>query len=327
MNPFAYERAADEAGAIGTLASNPDASLLAGGTNLVDLMKRRVMTPARLIDINAIPLAGIEFGATGLRIGAMARMSDVAAHSDVAARYPAIAESLLASATPQLRNMATIGGNLMQRARCPYFRGEGWACNKRVPGSGCAASVGEHRTHAILGTSEHCFATHPSDLAVALLALDAVVHVRGPAGARTIALRDFHRLPGDTPEIETALAHGELITGVEVPAAEIAARSRYVKVRDRASYEFALVSAAVALQVEDGRIVDCRLALGGVGTKPWRVPEAEQAVRGLSADPAAFESVASMALAGANPREQNAFKVELARRTIVHAFASLGGEG
>lgn len=327
MNPFIYERATGEAGAISTLAGDPGASFLAGGTNLVDLMKRHVMTPARLIDINAIPLAEIEFGPRGLRIGALARMSDVAAHPDVAARYPAIAESLLASATPQLRNMATIGGNLMQRTRCPYFRGEGWDCNKRVSGSGCAARKGEHRSHAILGTSEHCFATHPSDLAVALLALDAVVHVRGPAGARTIALRDFHRLPGDTPEIETALSHGELITGIEVPVAEIAVHSRYVKVRDRASYEFALVSAAVALQVEGGRIVDCRVALGGVGTKPWRVPEAEQAARGLSADPAAFELVASMVLDGAKPREQNAFKVELARRTIVHAFTSLGGEG
>lgn len=325
MNPFTYERVNDQAGAIAALAGDASAAFLAGGTTLVDLMRLHVMTPARLVDINALPLAEIESGPTGLRIGSMARMSDVAAHPAVVRAYPVIAEALLAGATPHLRNMATIGGNLMQRTRCAYFRGEGWDCNKRMPGSGCAAIAGEHRTHAILGTSESCFATHPSDLAVALLVLDAVVHVSGTDGARSIPLCDFHLLPGVTPEIETALTHGELITGVEIPASEVAANSRYIKVRDRASYEFALVSAAAAMRLDGGGIVECRLALGGVGTKPWRVPEAEEAARGRPATKETFEMIASMVLRGSRPRTQNAFKIELARRTIVRVLTSLGG--
>lgn len=324
MNPFTYERAGDPTEAIAAIAGDEQAAFLAGGTNLVDLMKLHVTSPARLIDVGAIPFAQIVAGREGLRIGAMARMSDVAAHPVVASDYPVIAEALLASATPQLRNMATIGGNLMQRTRCPYFRGEGWACNKRVPGSGCAAIGGEHRAHAILGTSEHCIATHPSDLAVALLALDAVVFLRGPNGERSIPIRDFHRLPGNTPHVECELQASELIVGVEVAASRVAARSRYVKVRDRASYEFALVSAAVALRLDGGVIADCRIALGGVGTKPWRVPEAEDAVRGRPAEPETFDVAAAITLAGARPREQNAFKIELARRSVLHALTSLG---
>ncbi|MDR3618243.1 MAG: xanthine dehydrogenase family protein subunit M [Paludisphaera borealis] len=324
MNPFTYQRVSDATGAIAAVAGDEHAAFLAGGTNLVDLMKLHVMTPSRLVDVNAVPLAKIEAGRDGLRIGALARMSDVAADPDVAREFPVIAEALLASASPQLRNMATIGGNLMQRTRCPYFRGDDWACNKRMPGSGCAAAQGEHRNHAILGASDHCFATHPSDLAVALVALDAVVRVRGPAGERSIPLRDFHILPGATPHVECALQQGELITGVDVPASDVAINSRYVKVRDRASYEFALVSAAVALKVEGGVIADCRIALGGVGTKPWRTPEAEQVSRGRPAAASTYEAAASIAVAEARPREQNAFKVELARRVVVHALTTLG---
>ncbi|MBV9521731.1 MAG: FAD binding domain-containing protein, partial [Alphaproteobacteria bacterium] len=255
---------------------------------------------------------------------ALARMSDVADHPEVRASYPVIAEALLASASPQVRNMATMGGNLLQRTRCGYFRDAAMACNKRAPGSGCAAIGGEHRLHAVLGGSEHCIATHPSDLAVALAALDAVIVTRGPSGERRIPAETFHLLPGDTPERENALARGELILAIEVPDDRHARRSHYLKVRDRASFEFALASAAVALAIDDGTIRAARIALGGIATKPWRAREAEEMLIGAAAGEASFERAASAALAGAQPLEQNAFKVQLARRTLVRALSTIG---
>src|SRR2546430_709281 len=252
---------------------------LAGGTTLVDLMKLDVMTPEHVIDINALPMRGISGGRQGLRIGALERMSDVAAHRDVAVGYPVIARALVQSASPQLRNMASIGGNLLQRTRCDYFRDVHSPCNKRQPGTGCPAQNGENRGHAVLGTSASCVATHPSDLAVALVALDASVRLHGRTGDRLVRLADFYRLPGDTPQLETQLGQGELVTEVVVPALGFATRSTYVKVRDRSSYEFALASAAVALDIRARRIRDARVAVGGVGTVPWRLPAVETALR------------------------------------------------
>ena len=323
MKPFEFRRVATVDDAIGAAC---EASFFAGGTTLLDLMKLEVMTPACLADVNSLPLADIEVRAEGLRIGALARMSDVAAHPEVARNYPVIAEALLNSASPQLRNMASIGGNLMQRTRCNYFRDLAWPCNKRMAGSGCAALDGENRQHAVLGTSDSCIATHPSDLAVVLAALDAVVRVRGSNGERTIAFGDFHLLPGDTPDRETALAPDELILAVDVPASPLARRSHYLKVRDRASYEFALVSVAAALLVERGTVRDCRLALGGVATKPWRVPAAEEALRGRLANPESYRAAAEVALSDARPRPRNAFKVELAKRAVVRALEELEGQ-
>jgi xanthine dehydrogenase YagS FAD-binding subunit len=267
--------------------------------------------------VNALPLAAVEaLPSGGVRIGALARMADVARHQLIREPYRVLAEALEAGASAQLRNMATMGGNLMQRTRCPYFRDVAFACNKRAPGSGCAAIGGVNRWHAILGTSDHCIAVHPSDAAVALAALEATVRVQGPAGERTIPFADFHRLPGDTPHVETALEHGELITAIDLPALPWARRSHYRKVRDRASYEFALVSAAVALDLADGRVRDARIALGGVGTKPWRAHAAEAALRGQPLDERTIAAAAEAAVAGATPRPDNAFKVELARRTL-----------
>ena len=323
MNPFRYSRAEKADEAVKAVTGEKAAAFLAGGTTMLDLMKLRVLAPERLVDVNPLPLAGIEAGKDGLEIGALARMSDVAGHKKVAAAYPAIAESLLASASPQLRNMATIGGNLMQRTRCPYYRDVAWACNKRAPGTGCPALEGENRMHAVLGTSEKCIATHASDLAVALAALDAVVRVRGADGERRIAATEFHLLPGDTPHLETALKHGELIVAVHVPASPLAGKSLYLKVRDRAAYEFALVSVAAALVVEGGKVKDCRLALGGVGTKPWRAADAEAALKGKPAGTKSYAAAAEAALEGAKGRPQNRFKIELAKRAIVRAFSML----
>ncbi|MBO0875085.1 MAG: xanthine dehydrogenase family protein subunit M [Pseudonocardia sp.] len=297
-----------------------DGAFLAGGTTLVDLMKLNVLTPERVLDINGLPLRGIDTG-DGLRIGALERMSDVAAHPGV---YPMISRALLLSASQQLRNMASIGGNLVQRTRCTYFRDVAMPCNKREPGSGCPAITGANRMHAVLGTSDHCVATHASDLAVALVALDAEIRLFGATGARTVALRDFYRLPGDSPEVENDLRIGELITEVRVPRLDWAAqRSTYVKVRDRQSYEFALCSAAVALDIQDDRIVDARVAAGGVATVPWRLPEVEAALRGAPATLAAFESAASVAADGARPLSANGFKVSLLERTVVRALLEL----
>ena len=291
-------------------------TFLAGGTTLVDLMKLNVLTPGRVTDINALPLRGIDTS-DGLRIGALERMSDVAQHPGV---YPAISRALLLSASQQLRNMASIGGNLLQRTRCGYFRDVNTPCNKREPGSGCPAVSGANRMHAVLGTSDSCVATHASDLAVALVALDTEIRLAGVSGTRTVRLDDFYRLPGDTPEVENDLRPGELITEVVVPRLDWAWRSTYVKVRDRQSYEFALCSAAVALNIEDSRIVDARVAVGGVATRPWRLTSVEAARRGAAATPEAFEDAASAAAEGARPLPGNGFKVPLLKRTIVRAL-------
>jgi xanthine dehydrogenase YagS FAD-binding subunit len=297
-------------------------TFLAGGTTLVDLMKLNVLTPQHVLDINEVPLRGIDT-ADGLRFGALERMSDIAAHPGV---YPAISRALLLSASQQIRNMASIGGNLLQRTRCSYFRDVATPCNKRVPGSGCPALEGANRMHAILGTSDSCAATHASDVAVALVALDAELRLAGPDGTRTVKLADFYRLPGDTPEVENDLRTGELITEVVVPKLGWAANSTYVKVRDRQSYEFALCSAAVALDVRDGVIADARIAVGGVGTVPWRLPAVEDALRGKPATQASFEEAASVAAEGARPLSENAFKVPLLKRTLVRALLELTQE-
>lgn len=326
MNPFTYYRAGDAQQAVAELSSKPNAKLLGGGTNLVDLMKMGVETPAELVDINRLPLAEVEElpDGRGLRIGALARNSDVAEHPLIMARYPVLSEALLAGASPQLRNKATTGGNLLQRTRCYFFYDPDFpACNKRAPGSGCGALHGFNRMHAILGQSDQCIATHPSDMCVAMAALEAVVRVRGPRGEREIPFQDFHRLPGDTPSQDTNLAPDELITAVDLPAHPFAARSHYLKVRDRASYAFALVSAAVALQIEGGKIVAARIALGGVAHKPWRAFEAEKALTGQAADESAFRRAAEAALAAAHGYEHNTFKIELARRTIVRALTTV----
>ncbi|MDF2692238.1 MAG: Molybdopterin dehydrogenase [Labilithrix sp.] len=325
MAPFVYLRATDERSAIDKAASEKaGAAFLAGGTNLVDMMRLGVTRPAALIDVGRLPLTQIEASADGgLSIGAMARNSDVAEHPLVLASYPVLSEALLSGASPQLRNLATVGGNLLQRTRCAYFRDVTFpACNKRSPGSGCAALDGWNRMHAVLGTSSHCIAAHPSDMCVALTALDAIVHVRGPKGDRAIPLTDFHTLPGDHPEVETTLAPGELVLRVTLPARAFARRSRYVKARDRASYAFALASCAVCLDLEreGGSIKEARIALGGVGTKPWRSLEAERELAGKKPSPEVFRRAADAALQDAHPRKDNAFKVELARRVVVRAL-------
>ncbi|WP_410619694.1 FAD binding domain-containing protein [Amycolatopsis sp. cmx-8-4] len=294
-------------------------TFLAGGTTLVDLMKLNVLTPRHVLDINDVPLRGIDT-TDGLRFGALERMSDIAAHPGV---YPAISRALLLSASQQLRNMASIGGNLLQRTRCSYFRDVATPCNKRVPGSGCPALEGANRMHAILGSSDSCAATHASDVAVALVALDAELRLAGPDGTRTVKLAEFYRLPGDTPEVENDLRTGELITEVVVPELAWAANSTYVKVRDRQSYEFALCSAAVALDVRDGVIADARIAAGGVGTVPWRLPAVEDALRGEPATRATFEAAVSGAADGARPLSENAFKVPLLKRTLIRALLEL----
>ncbi|NEA22932.1 FAD binding domain-containing protein [Actinomadura bangladeshensis] len=324
MRPFDYTRAADTDTAIATVQAHPGGAFLAGGTTEIDLVRQNVLRPDLLVDINDLPLDRVEdLPDGGLRVGALARMSDVAEDPRIATRFPVIAQALLLGASAQLRNMASMGGNLCQRVRCPYFRDATSPCNKRDPGSGCAAMTGYHRGHAVLGTSDKCIATHPSDLAVALVALDAVVRTRGPSGERTVPVDDFFLPPGDTPEREHPLEHGELITAMDVPATPMAARSLYLKVRDRASYEFALVSAAAALDVRDGAVAGVRLALGGVATRPWRARLAEQALAGRPATPEVFAEAAGRELAAAEPRPQNAFKVELAKRTIVRALTQL----
>lgn len=323
MDPFEYVRVERPADAVAAVANRPGTKFLAGGTNLVDLMKERVERPERLVDVNRLPLAAItELPGGGLRLGALARNSEVADHPLVRERYPVLSEALLAGATPQLRNAATVGGNLLQRTRCPYFGDTTWGCNKREPGTGCSALEGHNRSHAILGTSEHCVATHASDMCVALAALGGVVRLLGPTGEREVPFADFHLLPGDTPHRETVLGRDELIIAVDVPAVPFAKRSHYLKVRDRASYAFALASAAVALDVQDGIIRASRVALGGVATKPWRSAEAEQALAGAKADAKAFRAAADAALRGAKTLEHNAFKLELAKRTLARALAT-----
>ena len=324
MRPFSYARAADVGTAIAMVAERADSAFLAGGTTEVDLVRQNVLRPGLLVDINDLPLNRVEdLPDGGLRIGALARMSDVAQVAGVVQRFPVISQALLLGASAQLRNMASMGGNMCQRVRCSYFRDATSPCNKRDPGSGCAALDGFNRGHAILGTSDKCIATHPSDVAVALVALDAVVHTRGPGGERAIPVDEFFLLPGDTPEREHPLGHGELIVAIEVPATPTASRSVYLKFRDRESYEFALVSVAAAVRIQDGTIADVRLALGGVGTKPWRARRAEASLLGKPAGEASFAEAASRELILAEPRPLNAFKIELAQRAIVRALATL----
>ena len=323
MNPFTYSHAKGPEDAVAAVAKNPHASFVAGGTTLVDLLRLDVMAPDALVDVNALPLARIEpLSGGGVRIGALVRNSDLANDSTIRKQYPVLSEALLSGASPQLRNMATVGGNLMQRTRCYYFRDAISPCNKRQPGSGCAAIGGYDRIHAVLGTSDKCIATFPGDMPVAMAALDAVVHTRRPNGTeRAIPLADFHVSYGDDPARETVLEHGELITAVELPAVPWFARSTYLKVRDRASYEFALASAAVALDLERGAIRAARVALGGVATKPWRSHEAEKVLTGAKAEEATFRAAAEAALMDARPQRNNGFKIELAKRTLARALA------
>jgi xanthine dehydrogenase YagS FAD-binding subunit len=313
--PYAYARASDERDAL-RLAAAAGASFIAGGTDFLQLWKAGIDTPDLIVDISRLPFDRIEVGRDLVVLGALARLADVADNLSIRRDMPVLADALLASASPQLRNMATIGGNLMQRTRCPYFRGAGFPCNKRAPGSGCGAIEGENRLHAIFGASSRCVATHPSDLAVALVALGASVRLRGPNGDRRVAVEDFFLLPGDAPERETVLAPGELIVAIEVPRPAGAWHSGYLKVRDRASFEFAVVSAAVAAELRDGRIADVRIAAGGVGTKPWRLAACEAALAGAPIAEADFYAAAARAGEGARPLSGNGFKVELLRRTV-----------
>jgi xanthine dehydrogenase YagS FAD-binding subunit len=321
MRAFSYVSVARIDDAI-AYAGQPDTRLLAGGTNLLDLMKGYVERPVHIVDIGRLPLAEItERPDGGVRIGALARNSDTANHSLIRQRYPLLSQALLAGASPQLRNMATVGGNLMQRTRCHYFTDVSFtACNKRRPGTGCAAREGFTRQHAIFGASEQCIATHPSDMAVALVALDAVVVIRGPAGERRILSGEFHRLPGPTPERDTNLARGELIVAVELPPSPFADHACYLKVRDRASYAFALVAVAAALDVKDGTVRDARVVLGGVAPKPWRAKDAERRLIGGRLDKASIDGAAQASVIGAKPLSGNAFKVPLARNTVAAAL-------
>jgi xanthine dehydrogenase YagS FAD-binding subunit len=321
MRTFTYHRASDVADAVAHLT--PDASYLAGGTNLVDLMKLGVATPGTLVDINRLGLDGITEHNGLLRIGAAVRNSDLAAHPLVREALPALSQALLAGASGQLRNMATTGGNLLQRTRCRYFTDVTKPCNKHTPGSGCPARDGDHRNLAVLGHSGHCVATHPSDMAVALAALDAVVNIDGTGGERTVALVDLHRLPGDAPERDTVLEHGDLITSVDVPLTDVARNSAYRKARDRASYAFAVGSVAAALSVADGRVADVRLAFGAVAHKPWRARAAEEALRGRPATRESFLAAADAELAAAVPLRDNGFKVPLIRNLVAATLTRL----
>lgn len=329
MHPFTLERPHDLSAALALRAqagrNDAPAEYIAGGTDMVQLLQENVRRPERLVSLAGLLDNRIDVGPQGLRLGAAATMAEVAAHPGVIEQFPVIAEALLESASPQVRNQATMGGNLLQRTRCPYFRDVGYAeCNKRAPGSGCAALAGENRWHAVLGTSENCIAAHASDLAVALVALDAAIEVRGTGGQRIVPLAEFHRLPGATPHIETVLEPGEVIAAITVPASPAAQRSHYVKVRDRASFEFALVSAAAALEMDGDHIRQARVALGGVGTKPWRVRQVEAALAGASLDPAALRRAAALAAEGAQGHGHNAFKIELMQRAIVRAVETAG---
>ncbi len=324
MRDFEFVVAAS-AGEARALAAHPGSRFYAGGTTLVDLMKADVERPARVVDISRLPLASVEERDGVVRIGALARNSDVAYDARVASRFPAVAEALLSGASGQIRNAATIGGNLLQRTRCAYFRDTRWRCNKREPGSGCDALDGFNRGHAVLGTSDACIATYPGDLAVALAALSARITIEGDAGGRSVDIAEFFELPRERPDRETVLAPGELITAVELESGPLFARSHYLKVRDRASYEFALASVACAVELDAGRIVRARLALGGVATIPWRAREAEDVLRGAAADDVAFRRAAAVALHGARARAHNGYKIELAQRAIVRALRETCG--
>jgi xanthine dehydrogenase YagS FAD-binding subunit len=326
MINFQYAQASDVADAVRQIVADPTAKFIAGGTNLIDLMKEEVERPSRLIDISRLPLRNVEETAEGgLRIGALVPNSDLAYHPLIAQRYPMLASAILAGASAQLRNMASTGGNLLQRTRCAYFYDIATPCNKREPGSGCSAITGLNRMHAILGTSEACIATHPSDMCVALAALEARVHVAGPAGPRAIAFSDFHRLPGDTPQRDTNVEPNEIVAAVELPARGFAANYTYLKIRDRLSYAFALISVAVGLELRGDTITEARLALGGVAHKPWRDPSAEAVLRGQAASQATFARAADLMLRDAKGFEHNAFKIDLARRAILRALTQAAG--
>jgi xanthine dehydrogenase YagS FAD-binding subunit len=321
MNSFSYSRAADVAGAVSELSGTIAATFIAGGTNLIDLMKENVARPNHLIDINRLPLNRIEETADGgLRLGALVTNAETAYHPQIAMRYPLLSRAILSGASPQLRNMATNGGNLLQRTRCYYFYDTATPCNKREPGTGCSATEGFNRIHAVLGSSAHCIAVHPSDMCVALAALGAIVHVTGRNGNRSIPFADFHRLPGDTPEVDTNLGRDEIITAIELPPKGFARNHAYIKVRDRKSYAFALVSVAAALEMYGTTIEEARLALGGVAHKPWRDTEVEASLKGRAATPENFRMVAEAIMRNAHGFRHNAFKIELAKRAIVRAL-------
>jgi xanthine dehydrogenase YagS FAD-binding subunit len=320
MNPFQYTRSLAAAGAIQSVLKEPHAHFLAGGTNLIDLIKMGVVTPERLVDINPLPLKGIEKIATGLRIGALATNSEVADHPLVLEGYPLLSLAINAGASPQLRNMATVGGNMMQRTRCNYFFDTAMPCNKRSPGSGCGALDGINRMHAIFGASPACIAVNPSDMNVAMVALDAVVHVKGPKGERKIPFADFHRLPGDHPERDNTLERGELIMAVDLPAPSFLQHVAYLKIRDRTSYAFALVSVAAALKIDGGTITDARLAMGGVAHKPWRLHAAEAFLKGKTVGDDTFKQAAQIAMQGAKAYRYNQFKLTMAPNAILQAL-------
>jgi len=327
MHTFEFIRPPDSAAAIAAAAKSKtaqqgaDIRFMGGGTTLIDLMKLNVETPDRVLDINRLPLDKIEVMPDGgLKIGATARNSDLAYHAKVQSDYSVLSQAILQGASAQIRNMATVAGNLLQRTRCVYFRDTAMACNKREPGTGCPAITGHNRTLAIFGASEHCIATNPSDMCIALAALEATVHIQGPKGTRAVAFGDFHVLPGNTPQRETVLEPGDLITHVTLPPPIAGSKQHYLKLRDRASYEFALASAAIVLTIAGGKITRARVALGGVGTKPWRSPEAEAALTGKSVNEATFRQAAEAALQGAKPQSENRFKIELAKRCITHAL-------
>jgi len=327
MHTFEFIRPTDPGSAIAAAAQSKtaqqgaDVRFMGGGTTLIDLMKLNVETPDRVLDINRLPLDKIEATPDGgLKIGATVRNSDLAYHPKVQKDYAVLSQAILNGASAQIRNMATVGGNLLQRTRCVYFRDTAMSCNKREPGTGCPAITGHNRTLAILGSSEHCIATNPSDMCVAMAALEATIHVQGAKGSRSIPFGDFHLLPGSTPQRETVLEPGDLITHVTLPPPIVGSRQMYLKLRDRASYEFALASAAVVLTIASGRITRARVALGGVGTKPWRSPEAEGALTGKPANDATFRQAAEAALRNAKPQSENKFKIELAKRCLAHAL-------
>jgi xanthine dehydrogenase YagS FAD-binding subunit len=334
MHTFKFVRPPDSQAAIAmasrakTAQQGADVRFVAGGTTLLDLMKLNVETPSRLLDINRLPLGKIEATADGgLAIGATVRNSDLAHYPAVQRDYPVLSQAILAGASAQIRNMATTAGNLLQRTRCVYFRDTAMPCNKREPGTGCSAITGSNRMLAVLGTSDQCIATNPSDMCVAISALEATVHVQGPKGKRAIAFSDFHLLPGNTPNRETVLESGDLITHVTLPPPVAGSKQVYLKLRDRASYEFALASAAVVLTVMGGKVTRARIALGGVGTKPWRSPEAEAALVGQTAEGASFRKAAEAAMNGAKPQSENGFKIELAKRCLAHALQTAAASG
>ncbi|WP_414563929.1 MULTISPECIES: FAD binding domain-containing protein [unclassified Anabaena] len=320
MQPFSYAKATSKESAIACVDQDKNAVFIGGGTDLLGLMKDGIAAANKLVDINSLPLAEIEFSANSIRIGAVCRLSDVAFHPQIQECYPVISQALQQSASPQLRNMATVGGNLLQRVRCSYFRDPVFPCNKRTPGVGCSAITGYNRMHAIFGASEHCIAVHPSDLAVALTALNAVICVQGVETQRRIAIDDFYLLPGETPETETVLQPGEMIVAIEIPHVS-SQKSHYLKIRDRASYEFALVSVAVALDIEQDMIKSASIALGGVAPKPWRAEEAESLLREQPINATTFTAAATAVVQAAKPQQHNQFKIELVKRAVVRALS------